>query len=78
VLFKLLLKLDIAFYNICGIAFLLHTFIRFRDCICNQGRDEGAEIDQWEDPAFEVYHVTDRYGFIQWVFISMPAFINIH
>ena len=30
-----------------------------------QGREEGAQIDPWEDPAFEVYHVTDRYGFIQ-------------
>lgn len=29
----------------------------------DKGR-EGAEIDPWEDPAFEVYHVTDRYGFI--------------
>lgn len=28
-----------------------------------QGR-EGAEIDPWEDPGFEVYHATDRYGFI--------------
>ncbi|CAG5123103.1 unnamed protein product, partial [Candidula unifasciata] len=28
------------------------------------GREEGAQIDPWEDPAFEVYHVTDRYGFI--------------
>ncbi|XP_059170169.1 USP6 N-terminal-like protein isoform X2 [Physella acuta] len=28
------------------------------------GREEGAKIDPWEDPAFEVYHVTDRYGFI--------------
>lgn len=28
-----------------------------------QGR-EGAEIDPWEDPGFEVYHTTDRYGFI--------------
>ncbi|KAL5010531.1 hypothetical protein ScPMuIL_012836 [Solemya velum] len=25
---------------------------------------EGAQIDPWEDPKFEVYHVTDRYGFI--------------
>lgn len=24
-----------------------------------QGR-EGAEIDPWEDPGFEVYHATDR------------------
>ena len=30
-----------------------------------QGREEGAQIDPWEDPTFEVYHVTDRYGFIQ-------------
>ncbi|GFR69450.1 USP6 N-terminal-like protein [Elysia marginata] len=29
-----------------------------------EGREEGAQIDPWEDPAFEVYHVTDRYGFI--------------
>ncbi|WAR07467.1 US6NL-like protein [Mya arenaria] len=30
----------------------------------DKGREDGAEIDEWEDPAFEVYHVTDRYGFI--------------
>lgn len=29
-----------------------------------RGREEGAEIDPWEDPGFEVYHATDRYGFI--------------
>lgn len=29
-----------------------------------KGREEGAEIDPWEDPSFEVYHATDRYGFI--------------
>lgn len=28
------------------------------------GREPGAEIDPWEDPTFEVYHVTDRYGFM--------------
>jgi len=33
--------------------------------VCHQGREEGAEIDEWEDPEFEVYHITDRYGFIQ-------------
>ena len=27
-----------------------------------RGREEGAEIDPWEDPGFEVYHATDRYG----------------
>jgi len=30
----------------------------------DRGR-EGAEIDPWEDPGYEVYHTTDRYGFIQ-------------
>lgn len=30
----------------------------------DRGREAGAEIDSWEDPAFEIYHQTDRYGFI--------------
>lgn len=30
-----------------------------------QGREEGAEIDPWEDGDFIVYKVTDRYGFLQ-------------
>ncbi|GAV07756.1 hypothetical protein RvY_17562 [Ramazzottius varieornatus] len=30
----------------------------------DRGRDENATIDPWEDPAFEVYHKRDRYGFI--------------
>ncbi|ESN99017.1 hypothetical protein HELRODRAFT_67442 [Helobdella robusta] len=25
---------------------------------------KGVDIDPWEDPTYEVYHVTDRYGFI--------------
>lgn len=29
------------------------------------GREEGAVIDSWEDPELEIYHTTDRYGFIQ-------------
>jgi hypothetical protein len=29
------------------------------------GREPGAQIDPWEDPGFEIYHTTDRYGFIQ-------------
>lgn len=28
------------------------------------GHEEGTAIDSWEDPDFEVYHATDRYGFI--------------
>jgi len=28
---------------------------------------EGAYIDPWEDPSFDIYHTTDRYGFIQYV-----------
>ncbi|KAK2193173.1 hypothetical protein NP493_14g05012 [Ridgeia piscesae] len=29
-----------------------------------QGREDESEIDPWEDPSFELYHVTDRYGFL--------------
>lgn len=29
------------------------------------GRHENTHIYPWEDPGFEVYHVTDRYGFLQ-------------
>jgi len=28
------------------------------------GREEGAVIDDWEDPKFEIYHSQDRFGFI--------------
>ena len=28
------------------------------------GREDGAVIDDWEDPKFEIYHKTDRFGFI--------------
>lgn len=34
----------------------------------DRGREHGAQIDAWEDPGYEVYHTTDRYGFIQYVF----------
>ncbi|CAL4101422.1 unnamed protein product, partial [Meganyctiphanes norvegica] len=30
----------------------------------DKGREEGAIIDPWEDPEYEIYHTTDRYGFI--------------
>ena len=26
----------------------------------DQGREEGALIDQWEDPKYEIYHMQDR------------------
>ena len=29
------------------------------------GRDEGAKIDDWEDPKYEEYHQRDRFGFYQ-------------
>lgn len=32
---------------------------------CSQGRQEGAEIDPWEDADFTLYKVTDRFGFLQ-------------
>lgn len=46
---------------------LLQRSAAERDKIFSQydrGRENGAEIDPWEDPAYEVYHTTDRYGFI--------------
>ncbi|NWY95335.1 US6NL protein, partial [Loxia curvirostra] len=30
-----------------------------------KGRQEGAQIDQWEDADFALYKVTDRFGFLQ-------------
>ncbi|CAA9996393.1 unnamed protein product [Nesidiocoris tenuis] len=30
----------------------------------HHGRKDGAKIDPWEEPSFEIYHVLDRYGFI--------------
>ncbi|CAN7995702.1 unnamed protein product, partial [Ixodes hexagonus] len=30
----------------------------------DRGRENVADIDPWEDPKFELYHVTDKYGFI--------------
>lgn len=32
---------------------------------CFQGRQEGAQIDPWEDADFTLYKVTDRFGFLQ-------------
>jgi hypothetical protein len=29
------------------------------------GRDDGAKIDDWEDPKLEIYHIQDKYGFLQ-------------
>ncbi|XP_009574957.1 PREDICTED: USP6 N-terminal-like protein, partial [Fulmarus glacialis] len=29
-----------------------------------QGRQEGAQIDPWEDADFTLYKVTDRFGFL--------------
>lgn len=30
-----------------------------------QGRQEGADIDPWEDANYSIYKVTDRFGFLQ-------------
>lgn len=30
----------------------------------DHGREPGAEIDPWEDPALDVYQRSDRYGFV--------------
>ena len=36
-------------------------------CVCCTKGHEDAHIDPWEDPSFDIYHTTDRYGFIQYV-----------
>lgn len=43
----------------------------------DRGR-EGAEIDPWEDPGYEVYHTTDRYGFIQYAYVFRIFNIIVH
>lgn len=39
-------------------------------CAVPQGREEGAVIEDWEDPDLSLYKSTDRYGFMQWVHIT--------
>ncbi|XP_044747169.1 USP6 N-terminal-like protein [Coccinella septempunctata] len=58
---------------------LLQRAIEERDKLFKryeQGREGGAEIDPWEDPGFEVYHATDRYGFIHDK--RLPSKVDIH
>ena len=30
----------------------------------DQGREDGAVIDDWEDPKLEIYHTQDRWGLL--------------
>lgn len=39
---------------------------------------EGQEVDPWENPNFELYHITDRFGFMQLASLLLPASILIH
>ena len=41
----------------------------------SQGREEGAVIEDWEDPDLSVYRSTDRYGFMQYVFNTLKIII---
>lgn len=43
----------------------------------DRGR-EGTQIDPWEDPAYEVYHTTDRYGFIQYAHAFRFSKLDVH
>ncbi|NXW99668.1 US6NL protein, partial [Larus smithsonianus] len=36
-----------------------------------KGRQEGAQIDPWEDADFTLYKVTDRFGFLQSFFLKL-------
>ncbi|NXR49711.1 US6NL protein, partial [Hippolais icterina] len=40
-----------------------------------KGRQEGAQIDQWEDADFTLYKVTDRFGFLQ---LNEPPSSTVH
>ncbi|NXJ31008.1 US6NL protein, partial [Dicrurus megarhynchus] len=40
-----------------------------------KGRQEGAQIDQWEDADFTLYKVTDRFGFLQ---LNGPPSSTVH
>ncbi|PRD21350.1 UNVERIFIED_CONTAM: USP6 N-terminal-like protein [Trichonephila clavipes] len=42
------------------------------------GRYDNSHIYPWEDPGFEVYHVTDRYGFLQYVLLQLLKEIIKH
>lgn len=39
-----------------------------------KGRHEGAEINAWEEPSYEIYHKLDRFGFVQYVITFMYYF----
>ncbi|GIX85052.1 USP6 N-terminal-like protein [Caerostris extrusa] len=47
---------------------LLEVLHQRKGCYCCKkyelGRHDSSHIYPWEDPGFEVYHVTDRYGFL--------------
>ncbi|NXY32292.1 US6NL protein, partial [Pomatorhinus ruficollis] len=40
-----------------------------------KGRQEGVQIDQWEDADFTLYKVTDRFGFLQ---LHRPPSSSVH
>ncbi|NWR70360.1 US6NL protein, partial [Centropus unirufus] len=41
-----------------------------------KGRQEGAQIDPWEDANFTLYKVTDRFGFLQAFFLNLPCLLS--
>ena len=44
----------------------------------DQGREDGAVIDDWEDPKFEIYHTQDRYSVLPVVKPNMRMKIFAH
>ena len=46
-------------------ASLILTFFPVFNAVFSQGREEGAVIENWEDPDLSIYKSTDRYGFMQ-------------
>ena len=49
----------------CVIGMVHSSGLNVITCVCPQGREDGALIEDWEDPDLSIYKSTDRYGFMQ-------------
>lgn len=48
-----------------GFFYIEHFLIGLCGMWVFQGRQEGVNIDPWEDADYNIYKVTDRFGFLQ-------------
>ncbi|KAF7687975.1 USP6 N-terminal-like protein [Silurus meridionalis] len=45
-------------------------------CKYDKGREEGVEIDPWEDADYSIYKVTDRFGFLHEEELPIPTLVE--